>query len=334
MSKPHKIKISVIIPTYNRPVQVTKVIRSLTNQKYQEYEIIVVDDGSDNKNQKKLMFLTNKKKITILRCAHNGQGAARNRGIEHARGEILAFLDDDCIPSKNWLASIEKNMKLCRCIANSVVPIRKGEDLALEQKRKGMQDRWKTEWSWGFHENSFPTCANLAIKQSVLGKNRFNPSLKVLEDKDLLLRLMKKGLIITRIGEMQVVHMNERESSSTMRKHFLYGKEEANIFKKYFRNKAMISWQFLTYKEWSTNFPFTLYIRVRPFEIVLLCFLLFLMVNPKLSLGSIGLIAIFYLIRYKNMKYAMRLILDNFKTTMLTLTGNIAGSIKYNLLFL
>lgn len=93
--------VSVIIPTYKRPGMLGRAIDSVLNQKYSEVEIIVVDDNTDGDDFRleTIKFMeryVKNPKVTYLRHTINQNGsAARNTGIVNARGEYIAFLDDD-----------------------------------------------------------------------------------------------------------------------------------------------------------------------------------------------------------------------------------------------
>jgi glycosyltransferase involved in cell wall biosynthesis len=92
--------ISVVIPTYNRAREVRAAVMSVLAQKYPEYEIIVVDDGSTDTTRESIQqFISqqsdNGKYIRYYCQPNRGPSIARNRGIEEARGEWIAFLDSD-----------------------------------------------------------------------------------------------------------------------------------------------------------------------------------------------------------------------------------------------
>jgi len=87
-------KVSVIIPTYNRAHLVTLAIESVLSQTYQDFEIIVVDDGSRDNTQAIIESISDPK-IRYLYQANQGPGAARNTGIRAATGQYVAFLDTD-----------------------------------------------------------------------------------------------------------------------------------------------------------------------------------------------------------------------------------------------
>ena len=87
------MKISVVIPTFNRISLVARAIDSVLKQSLNPYEIIVVDDGSDDGTSE---MINNKyKSIKLIQQQNNGVSAARNNGIKHAKGDWIALLDSD-----------------------------------------------------------------------------------------------------------------------------------------------------------------------------------------------------------------------------------------------
>jgi glycosyltransferase involved in cell wall biosynthesis len=90
-----KPNVSVIIPTYNRSHLISRAIQSVLDQTYQDFEIIVSDDASTD-NTEEMVKGFNDERIRYFRHSLNkGGGATRNIGIKAARGEYIAFLDDD-----------------------------------------------------------------------------------------------------------------------------------------------------------------------------------------------------------------------------------------------
>lgn len=88
--------VSVVIPTYNRAHLIGRAIQSVINQTYQDYEIIVVDDGStDNTKNVVNTFTDERVKYISLAESSGGSAAPRNMGVKSAKGEYIASLDDD-----------------------------------------------------------------------------------------------------------------------------------------------------------------------------------------------------------------------------------------------
>jgi glycosyltransferase involved in cell wall biosynthesis len=86
-------EISVVIPTFNRRAMLREAIASVAAQRGANYEIIVIDDGSTDGTWEDLPSAPGR--LRAIRTARRGPAAARNRGIEAARGELVAFLDSD-----------------------------------------------------------------------------------------------------------------------------------------------------------------------------------------------------------------------------------------------
>ena len=85
--------VSVIIPTYNRAEFLKKAIDSVLAQTYPHYELLVVDDGSEDNTAELVSSYGHK--LRYIKQQNRGAAAARNAGIEAARYDLLAFLDSD-----------------------------------------------------------------------------------------------------------------------------------------------------------------------------------------------------------------------------------------------
>ncbi len=90
-----KPKISVILPTYNRADLFGKAVRSVLNQTYQNFELIIVDDGSKDNTTKVMEEFTDSRIKYLVHHQNRGAAAARNTGIKCAKGEYIAFQDSD-----------------------------------------------------------------------------------------------------------------------------------------------------------------------------------------------------------------------------------------------
>lgn len=93
-------KVSIIIPTYNRPTRLKRALRSIASQQYPNIEIVVVDDASEDPVLPIVNEVRDEKEmdIQVLRHSENkGASAARNTGIRNSKGDFLAFIDDDDI---------------------------------------------------------------------------------------------------------------------------------------------------------------------------------------------------------------------------------------------
>lgn len=96
-----KDKVSIIIPSYNSEKYISRCIESILNQTYQNIEIIIVDDGSNDKSYEIYDNYKNNHKIKIIKQENSGPSKARNNGLNHAHGKYILFIDiDDYIDNK------------------------------------------------------------------------------------------------------------------------------------------------------------------------------------------------------------------------------------------
>jgi glycosyltransferase involved in cell wall biosynthesis len=100
--------ISIVIPTYSRPVALADCLHALADLRYprDRFEVIVVDDESPESPAPIVDAHADRLAVTCIRQRHAGPAAARNKGASHARGEFIAFTDDDCRPSPIWLQAL------------------------------------------------------------------------------------------------------------------------------------------------------------------------------------------------------------------------------------
>jgi GT2 family glycosyltransferase len=93
------MKLSVVIPTCDRPAQLRECLRRVMRQQGAEYEVIVTDDGRLSAPPDAM------EGARWVQGPRRGPAANRNSGARHATGEWLVFLDDDCLPEEGWLAA-------------------------------------------------------------------------------------------------------------------------------------------------------------------------------------------------------------------------------------
>lgn len=103
--------VSVIVATRDRAVFLSDLLEALSGQSMDTtcFEVVVVDDGSTDQTWPTLQELadTTTLRLRCLRLSHSvGQGPARNIGVQVSRSDIVAFTDDDCIPSRSWLGAL------------------------------------------------------------------------------------------------------------------------------------------------------------------------------------------------------------------------------------
>jgi glycosyltransferase involved in cell wall biosynthesis len=104
------MRASVVVPTFRRPDALGRCLRALLAQEFDPagFEILVADDAASEATRRQVEDLAGSSRPSLRHLpvtgARHGPAAARNRGWRAARGEIIAFTDDDCIPDPRWLA--------------------------------------------------------------------------------------------------------------------------------------------------------------------------------------------------------------------------------------
>lgn len=102
---------SVVIPLYNKELSIQNTILSVLNQSYQNFEIVVINDGSTDSSVDAVKSI-NDERVRLINQDNQGVSAARNRGIKEAKNEWIAFLDGDDLWETNHLEEIVKMMRI------------------------------------------------------------------------------------------------------------------------------------------------------------------------------------------------------------------------------
>jgi len=106
-SQENKLRISVVIITYNRAQMLADVLTSLTIQKRLPDEVVVVDNNSKDDTKNVALGFRGKLNIRYVFEEKQGVSFARNAGIANASGDIIVFTDDDCVAHEEWLYYLE-----------------------------------------------------------------------------------------------------------------------------------------------------------------------------------------------------------------------------------
>jgi glycosyltransferase involved in cell wall biosynthesis len=185
--------ISVVIPTYNSEDFITKTLEALCSQTYNNYEVIVSDDGSTDNTVGVVKSSFTKypsRNKTLLTNKHEGPGAARNKGIEIAREDWVSFLDSDDLWNHNKLERVVEyilNNEGVDLVCHSLI-VKDGSKETLMDPSKYFNNKIDPFLSI-YRENSLYTSA-LTIKKSILYQaGLFDNRLPSAQDYDLWLRL-------------------------------------------------------------------------------------------------------------------------------------------------
>jgi len=188
-------KVTVILPTYNRAQSITRSIRSVLSQTYQDFEFIIIDDGSiDNTEKIVRKFQEKDKRIRYIRHNKNkGSATARNTGIKAAKREYIAFQDSD----DEWLPEkLEKQMKVFKNVPPKVGVVYTGFWKIDGDKRKYIPSSRVKQKEGDIHKKllngNFVDTPTVLIKKECFEKvGIFDEHLCALEDWELWIRVSK-----------------------------------------------------------------------------------------------------------------------------------------------
>lgn len=192
-----RLTISVIIPTFNRAHFVCEAVESLLLQTQVPDEIIVVDDGSTDNTIDALQELqTRAEVLRVLNNPSKGRSSARNTGIDHSTGSVIAFLDDDDTLPPN---SIQRRMQLLR--ENAEVDVVYGDALLINDDgstisrfsefKPGVRPSGDVFAAFA-HDNLAPIHTFMFRRWCIGDSIRFDESLDTLEDHDFWLHLAEE----------------------------------------------------------------------------------------------------------------------------------------------
>lgn len=104
------MKYSIIIPVFNAEISIVRCIKSILYQTYTDFELIIIDDGSNDQTPLILDKLQNKdSRIKVLHQSNSGVSSARNNGLSISKGEYILFIDSDDWIDPNYLQSFSEN---------------------------------------------------------------------------------------------------------------------------------------------------------------------------------------------------------------------------------
>jgi glycosyltransferase involved in cell wall biosynthesis len=242
-SRPHALEFSVIIPTYNRQRVLAECLDTLARQSVapEKFEVIVVDDGSSDDTEQFCRNFRPSYSFQYLRQLNAGAGAARRRGVQHARGEYLVLFNDDTISAPDLLA---EHRKAHQDYANDRQAV-----LGDFRFPPEAQDRALTRFlvaspfffpqatlrAGVYWEYTYMVTCNLSVKrEAVLAVGSFDPRFRVAEDSDLGLRLSRRGFCVRYVPEAQAIHQHlPFVVPDLIRRAGIYGETQLSFLRKH-----------------------------------------------------------------------------------------------------
>lgn len=209
---------SVVIPVYNRAATILPTLESVRSQTYENFECIVVDDGSSDADQLvEVLSLLNDARFRYIRRPNGGGGAARNTGVEAALGTYICFLDSD----DRFVA--EKLAVVANLVTNdpnvayySQTLVDRGVGTYWVRPTRGIRDN-EDVGEYVFVGNHFIQTSAIVLHRDTALRVPFDPALRKCQDLDLCVRLQAAGVRFEMITPALTVWYDVSEEHRTSR---------------------------------------------------------------------------------------------------------------------
>ncbi len=183
--KKEKTKIDIILPNYNNFEFITKTVKSVLNQSYKNWKLIIVDDFSDEKTRSMLKKISKNKNIKVYFMKKNrGAGFCRNYAIKKSNSPYIAFIDSDDIWQK------DKLKKQIRFMKDNNVLFSYTDYKTFGEKNRKIKNPSKLDYI-SFLKNTSIATSTMMIRRNIIGKIKFTDT-KICEDFLFKCKLLKK----------------------------------------------------------------------------------------------------------------------------------------------
>ena len=204
------MKYSVIIPVYNRPDEAQELLESLTQQTCQDFEVIVVEDGSSVPCKDVVDQYSDRLDVKYFTKTNSGPGQTRNYGVERASGDYVLILDSDAVCPPKYIEEVEKELQANPCDAfggpdrahESFTPMQKAINYAMTSFFTTGGIRGGKKKLDKFYPRSF----NMGVRREVYNALGGFSKMRFGEDIDFSTRIFKGGYKCRLFPEAWVWH--------------------------------------------------------------------------------------------------------------------------------
>ncbi|MGC8604656.1 MAG: mycofactocin biosynthesis glycosyltransferase MftF, partial [Desulfomonilaceae bacterium] len=238
--------VSVVVPVYNRAEDIGSCLESLLALDYPKsrFEIVVVDDNSSDKTANVVRNYCVK---LIVLPKNLGQSAARNLGALASKGEIIAFIDSDCVARPCWLTELVPYFEDSRNIlVGGYVDsyYRKTWLDRYEESNSPLNMGQKFVVGSGTRSDFYvPTCNMLVRRDAYIKVGGLDETMRVGEDVDLCWRLKENGSRLVYVPKGRIEHKHRNRFIETFGRRFDYGASEPVLYSKHKDVEKCFPWQ-------------------------------------------------------------------------------------------
>lgn len=231
------MKYSFIVPVFNRPDEVDELLESLTTQTLTDFEVVIVEDGSQNPCEEVCKKYADKLNLRYFAKENSGPGQSRNYGAERANGEYLIILDSDVVLPTGYLQAVDDEINTNPADAFGG-PDRAHESFTDTQKAisYSMTSFFTTGGIRGGKkklDKFYPRSFNMGIRADVYKNLGGFSKMRFGEDIDFSIRIFKNGCKCRLFPEAWVWHKRRTDFRKFFRQVFNSGIARINLYKKY-----------------------------------------------------------------------------------------------------
>ena len=231
------MKYSFIIPVFNRPDEVTELLDSLTRQTLHDFEVVIVEDGSQITCEQVCQKYSDKLDLHYFMKPNSGPGQSRNYGVERAKGEYVIILDSDVVLPENYLHAVDEELRRKPSdafggpdsAADSFTPVQKAISYSMTSFFTTGGIRGGKKKLDKFYPRSF----NMGVRRDVYLRLGGFSKMRFGEDIDFSIRIFKAGCSCRLFPEAWVWHKRRTDFRKFWRQVYNSGIARINLYKKY-----------------------------------------------------------------------------------------------------
>ena len=226
---------SFIIPIFNRPQEIKELLDSLVNQTQKNFEVLVIEDGSNRDAETVVSSFNNLLNIKYFKKENSGQGFSRNYGFERAAGDFFIILDSDVLLPPDYLKAVDRGIKADKLDSfggpdaahDSFSPIQKAISYAMTSffTTGGIRGK-KNNLGGTFYPRSF----NMGISRKVYEATGGFIITRLGEDIEFSIRLQKMGFKAALIDDAIVYHKRRTSMNQFYDQLHFFGRARINIY--------------------------------------------------------------------------------------------------------
>ena len=231
------MRYSIIVPVFNRPDEVDELLESLTRQTVKDFEVVIVEDGSQNTCKDVCERYNDMMDIHYYYKENSGPGQSRNYGAEKASGEYLLILDSDVVLPENYLKAV--NDELSRKPADAFGGPDKAHSSFTDTQKAISYSMTSFFTTGGIRggkkkmDKFYPRSFNMGIRRDVYIKLNGFSNMRFGEDIDFSIRIFKAGYRCRLFPEAWVWHKRRTDFHKFWRQVYNSGIARINLYKKY-----------------------------------------------------------------------------------------------------